>query len=1404
MSGANSIPEPPLIIPFLPDGQATGVLPTSPVRVAAWSTPSKSGSTKRLALAGADNTVWIISSEVGAPSLLVPPDLSLSDAPNPGSRPMTPRSTSTSSGGTVQKRPRALSSTSSVLTATSLRRVLSPTGSTAAVIPTSQVSAAVATPSRPDGHTHRASASIAGRSELIQQLREQAELPTDEYSGLSLGLSGIARQSISGLPPKEEQDGAVTPKSIRSESSGRIASIAGSFTRTAEDECAQREAKSKIQEMEVDRAMALNEAEDAREVEEARQLKAAEPRMAAATAHATPRLEPKAKEAPVRIVLPEPGRGSIVDLAVLEEVNELVVLRDVGLLDVITLSTLQLITHVSLDHAAPPTATGDANRTPRLAPSWLWRRVHLAAREEGALLVASGEPWPSPWPSPNGDVTRVAMLAIPSHACVANLELPGVGDVGVASNGEASYLMHCTPTSVMSYRLTFPNTPPPSGTSTPHAGLGSSPSATSALHRSEPTRRGGALGGIRFPRSSTHDGAQSGLAKFLAARRTAKKADLIEKHTPAGVDEGIEVRRDGGGHWRSIRLHDNGQGVGLGDGHVEAFEFDGTKLTVRGSLVAPHGIGKDVVFTSGWHDVCIVTDSDTVAVYSRDGPLKTYQHWTLRKTFKGHEAYLSAGVLYTVTDSAVSNYSLGSLEHRTEAKLAAPTAGTHICPKGADTLYVATSDGSVSKQTPSDYLHGVPPKESSESDSGAAVTYSTIISSEHATGGCFFAAGDEDGGLRLWDADTLRLRASMTLFDTPVRSVTLLKMEEAETLLGSLLVTSTCGSVSVVCLKELQQLFLIPAARAPLTKIYIGGDKVGGDKILLAYEIQKARVWNVETGEFRRSTGLDAADDMLNEGDWAEVQFQAAPPLDSPVSKVVGPLPQRSDLGRLLQLDLRVLGQWLGSRSSESPLPALRGLLSSFLTFGINPAIDEVCIDNLGITPPSKPIAVGWEGPHATATVVFTSATGVWRVSPTATFLRQLAIVSLLRPFLDSPEHEQWAADVIAFYAASLPDDALEADAELFAAFYFDSAFDVHQAARMLFGVRLSRMSSEEIEALVSKWQDKLPANIDPSGRQSNTSARALTMLGGIALHRFEMLSPGALKAVSESVVYYLNDPDHTHVGLAIELCARAFSILQTYVDPMDLLRRLFFLSTHNEIGPNLAAQARLAVLYVASSNAPLFMSTLSMDILDAKTIEGRMSIMKLCVFMARKRPALLENGLPRIAESVVKSLDPNIGKMRDDVWEAATVILNELVQAFTTIDFHAGTQKLVVGTNEGAVIMYDLKTASRLYVLEPHKRSVSGVSFSPDGRRLVTVSLDECDSTVWKVGSSISGFFNVGGPPRQGGRAGQPYRRFSIFRAGSTPMEDTGALSDVRIEWPAPRTARISIKETALTYETT
>jgi len=96
-------------------------------------------------------------------------------------------------------------------------------------------------------------------------------------------------------------------------------------------------------------------------------------------------------------------------------------------------------------------------------------------------------------------------------------------------------------------------------------------------------------------------------------------------------------------------------------------------------------------------------------------------------------------------------------------------------------------------------------------------------------------------------------------------------------------------------------------------------------------------------------------------------------------------------------------------------------------------------------------------------------------------------------------------------------------------------------------------------------------------------------------------------------------------------------------------------------------------------------------------------------------------------------------------------------------------TQRLAVGTSEGAFIMYDLKTATHLYVLEGHKRRPAACTFSPDGRRIVTVSLEEGTVLVWKVGSSFTSFFNPGAPPRQGHSGSQPFKtlKFNVGDEG-------------------------------------
>jgi WD40 repeat protein len=83
---------------------------------------------------------------------------------------------------------------------------------------------------------------------------------------------------------------------------------------------------------------------------------------------------------------------------------------------------------------------------------------------------------------------------------------------------------------------------------------------------------------------------------------------------------------------------------------------------------------------------------------------------------------------------------------------------------------------------------------------------------------------------------------------------------------------------------------------------------------------------------------------------------------------------------------------------------------------------------------------------------------------------------------------------------------------------------------------------------------------------------------------------------------------------------------------------------------------------------------------------------------------------------------------------------------------------------------MYDLRSATRLYVLDSHKKKIAACSFSPDGRRLATASLEESVVLVWKVGTSFTSFFNPGAPPRQGHGSSEPFKSFP-FSVGEDGM---------------------------------
>lgn len=141
-----------------------------------------------------------------------------------------------------------------------------------------------------------------------------------------------------------------------------------------------------------------------------------------------------------------------------------------------------------------------------------------------------------------------------------------------------------------------------------------------------------------------------------------------------------------------------------------------------------------------------------------------------------------------------------------------------------------------------------------------------------------------------------------------------------------------------------------------------------------------------------------------------------------------------------------------------------------------------------------------------------------------------------------------------------------------------------------------------------------LQAKQSSSGREP----LAVALLGFIAVRKYKILSPALLKDLSSSISLYLSEtastPEATHhQAVAIELCCRGFVIWQHYLDAMDVVRSLFSLATYKEPADNVnsAAEsdtpvnrllARQATLQIAVDNTPLFMTTLSLDILHARS----------------------------------------------------------------------------------------------------------------------------------------------------------------------------------------------------------
>ncbi|KAH8114792.1 WD40 repeat-like protein [Phellopilus nigrolimitatus] len=681
------------------------------------------------------------------------------------------------------------------------------------------------------------------------------------------------------------------------------------------------------------------------------------------------------------------------------------------------------------------------------------------------------------------------------------------------------------------------------------------------------------------------------------------------------------------------------------------------------------------------------------------------------------------------------------------------------------------------------------------------------------TGRRLVVGGGDDGSINFWDLSTLDFRARWVIFTEPLTQAIQLESEAAGRLQGCCLCVSGDGTIAVIVIDSFDFLYLIPGSPAPLRTLWLGSDN-----LMLFYADGRTRLWDVKTREFWRSMSSEKAAEMLAQGGWFSAMIgDGGAETHKGVLSALNKSTASGDPPPILLFDIPALLDKL-TRGHLSPgiekvnPERLKALLVAVHTQGLDELIDRVVSDACAGATNSVTNVGSFDAYLNHQSFCFDSSHGVWQVSPDHSAGRLLTIVSLLRALMSAGGYEELVGSLLLFYTTSLPmavGKTYQAPNLMFLARHWNESpvADIRLAAKHLFESEIARLPDDEIIAIAEKWQHKLPCLLPDSEKQSAKAALALILCGNISIEKYSLLSSTTLADVAKSITIFLYDDTSPHRALAIELCSRGFEIWQQYFDAMEALRSLFTLATSVRKEAisvrNAGQQARMAVLQIASNNSPLFMTTLSLDILHPRSIEYSKSVMQIIAFLIRKKPLVLYPNLPRLMEAVVKSLDPGSNDDREAVMDAVTEIIALVVQTFPTVDFHTGSQRLAVGTSEGAVIMYDLKTATRLYVLEGHRKRLTGISFSPDGRRMVTLSVEECVVLVWKVGSSFTSFFHPGAPPRQGRSGSDPYKTLSFRLQNEAMLTIEATLKQVRFEWQAERSVRVEIRETMFTFST-
>jgi WD40 repeat protein len=223
---------------------------------------------------------------------------------------------------------------------------------------------------------------------------------------------------------------------------------------------------------------------------------------------------------------------------------------------------------------------------------------------------------------------------------------------------------------------------------------------------------------------------------------------------------------------------------------------------------------------------------------------------------------------------------------------------------------------------------------------------------------------------------------------------------------------------------------------------------------------------------------------------------------------------------------------------------------------------------------------------------------------------------------------------------------------------------------------------------------------------------------------------------------------------------------------------------------------ARQAIIQIATYNTPLFITTLTFDLVHSKKVYERQAELQLLSLFINKKPLIIYPFLSKIVEAVVKSLDPNVPNMRENMIQSVTLSLHDLVKKYPNIAFHGHSQRIAIGSIDGLILIYDLKTGTRWQILEGHQKPISAVSFSPDGKLIASYSLEEASVRIWQPSPSFLGM--LVGTFNSSESNNTPMKSIRSYTVGKEIQGEENSISlnaiieNVRFEWTSENKVKL------------